>query len=711
MHVIGARLSAARCLRAQTHAHQAFAKAAAALTVTPRHESSRLRHVNTPYCLSLGSCQNRYVSSKPSSGSPEKPPEGNENENGEEKGEQPAASPEASENNPETKRQPLFSPLNGRSRSNNHSLSTGGLPPFTLPSWFLDEQIQIRNLDGAATDEAWDRVERYMQSPQAAVTPVQEIGGIWSTSDLGQARLDSPERAIGRELVSTISAELEAAAPLMRATKEPKRRPVSLLYIHNYKGSRVANAIVGRIGEELAADVVHLDATKLARLAAPYLGSTLYFGRGKMSMLGYAAAEANGRSMSARAPAEEGEDDVVLRGASVFKFLQPSDDRVTWDELKLGQVAKVIADAASIKREAKGAQPSKPDRVILHLHNYVELTMTPEGASLINKLRTTVDRLWQNGANIVIVGSASNDANASSKWHAKVKELSAQDCYPIVFSPNADELPGWKTWEREDYLHDNLGNVSWMLECLKAEPVSVVLPSKDSNMASNEAMNELVESLSTGVCSNHWIYRLATQAIGFQRYEDGPLDIYTLAEALRRMKRVDEARLSILGISNSSSAESAALSQAPSSPLESLISLGNIISPESNTDRRKNPKNMNLDDEEKKLLTGLVNEADIHTTFDDVIAPPDVRDSLVALTTLSLQHPKAFSYGVLARERIHGALLYGPPGTGKTLMAKALAKGSGANMLEISAASINDMWVGKSNLDIFSCPFRLHLHS
>lgn len=692
MHAIGARLSAARCLWAQTHAHHAFAKA---LTVAPRHESSRLRDVQTTHLLRPGSCQNRYVSSKPSNGPPDKPTEGNENDDGE-KGEQPATSPEASDSSPETKKQPLFSPLNGRGRSSSHASSNGGLPPFTLPSWFLDEQIQIRGSDGTATDEAWDRIGRYLQPLRTALTPVQEIGGIWSTSELGQANPGSPERAIGRELVSTISAELEATAPLMRATKEPKRRPVSLLYVHNYKGSRIANAIIGRIGEELAADVVHLDAAKLARLAAPYLGSTLYFGRGKMSMLGYAAAEVNGRSLSSKAPAEEGEDDLVLRGASVLKFLQPSDDRVTWDELKLGQVAKVIADAAGAKREAIGAHPGKPDRVILHLHNYVELTMTPEGASLINKLRTTVDRLWQNGVRIVMVGSASNDANASSKWHAKVKELSAQDCYPIVFSPAADELPGWKTWERDDYLQDNLSNISWMLECLKAEPVSV-LPSKDSNPASGEAVDELIESLSTGICSNHWIYRLATQAIGFQRYKDGPLNIHTLAEASRRMKQVDEARLSILGIGKSSSAESAAIPHTPPSPLESLISLGNTVSSDSNTDRRKNPKNLNLDDEEKKLLSGLVNEADIHTTFDDVIAPPEVRDSLVALTTLSLQHPKAFSYGVLARERIHGALLYGPPGTGKTLMAKALAKGSGANMLEISAASINDMWVGKSN--------------
>lgn len=689
MHAIGARLPAARCLRARTQAQQAFANA---LTTAPRNESLGLAGGRSP----LGSrSQTRHISSKPSSGSSGKP-EDNENEEGKEKGEhaaQPPTSSEATENTPETKRQPLFSPLNGRGRSSNQAGPMSGLPPFTLPSWFLDENVQIRTSGETTTDKAWDGIWRYLQSPRAKVPPIQELGGIW-TAESGEGGSDSPERAIGRELVATISAELNATAPAMRATKDPKRRPISLLYTHNYKGSRIANDIVGRIGAELGADVIHLDAGRLARLVAPYFGSTLYFGRGKLSMLGYAAAETNGRCASTASSAEEGEDHFVLRGANMLKFLQSPDDRVTWDDLKLAQVSKVIANAASAKREAQGAEPSKPDRVILHLHNYVDLAMIPEGVSLINKLRATVDRLWQDGVKTVIVGSASNDGNASPKWYAKVKDLTSQDCYPIVFSPKTDELPELQTWERDDYLQDNMCNIRWMLECLKAEPVSVVLPAKDSESESKEAVDELVKVLSAGICSNHWIYRLATQAIGFQRYKDGPLDISALADAFSRMKKVDEARLSILGMGSTSNPESASVSQPSSSALENLISLGNVMPPESNPDQRKNPKNMNLDDEEKKLLSGLVNVNDIHTTFDDVIAPPDVRDSLVALTTLSLQHPKAFSYGVLARERIHGALLYGPPGTGKTLMAKALAKGSGANMLEISAASINDMWVG-----------------
>jgi SpoVK/Ycf46/Vps4 family AAA+-type ATPase len=103
---------------------------------------------------------------------------------------------------------------------------------------------------------------------------------------------------------------------------------------------------------------------------------------------------------------------------------------------------------------------------------------------------------------------------------------------------------------------------------------------------------------------------------------------------------------------------------------------------------------------EKKLLSGIIEAKNITTTFDDVHMPVETIDALQTLTTLSLTRPDAFKYGVLASNKIPGLMLYGPPGTGKTLAAKAVAKESGATMLEVSAADLNDMYVGEGEKNI-----------
>lgn len=111
----------------------------------------------------------------------------------------------------------------------------------------------------------------------------------------------------------------------------------------------------------------------------------------------------------------------------------------------------------------------------------------------------------------------------------------------------------------------------------------------------------------------------------------------------------------------------------------------NVASGESTNERiRKLRKTCN--DHEKKLLNGVVNPDDIRTTFADVQASPQTIDALKTLTSLSLVRPDAFTYGVLATDKIPGLLLYGPPGTGKTLLARAVAKESGATVLEVSGS-------------------------
>lgn len=103
---------------------------------------------------------------------------------------------------------------------------------------------------------------------------------------------------------------------------------------------------------------------------------------------------------------------------------------------------------------------------------------------------------------------------------------------------------------------------------------------------------------------------------------------------------------------------------------------------------------------EKVLLRGVVNPENIRTTFAHVHAPVETITTLKTLTTLSLTRPEAFKYGVLATDKITGCLLYGPPGTGKTLLAKAVAKESGATVLEVSGSDVYDMYVGESEKNV-----------
>jgi transitional endoplasmic reticulum ATPase len=59
-----------------------------------------------------------------------------------------------------------------------------------------------------------------------------------------------------------------------------------------------------------------------------------------------------------------------------------------------------------------------------------------------------------------------------------------------------------------------------------------------------------------------------------------------------------------------------------------------------------------------------------------------------------IKNPEAFKRLGIRAPR--GILLYGPPGTGKTLLAKAVAKESEANFINIKGPSLLSMWVGKS---------------
>jgi len=80
--------------------------------------------------------------------------------------------------------------------------------------------------------------------------------------------------------------------------------------------------------------------------------------------------------------------------------------------------------------------------------------------------------------------------------------------------------------------------------------------------------------------------------------------------------------------------------------------------------------------------------------WDSVGGLNNVKAELKEAVEWPMKHPESFERMGIRPSR--GILLYGPPGTGKTLLAKAVAKESEANFIQVKGPSLLSMWVGKS---------------
>ena len=80
--------------------------------------------------------------------------------------------------------------------------------------------------------------------------------------------------------------------------------------------------------------------------------------------------------------------------------------------------------------------------------------------------------------------------------------------------------------------------------------------------------------------------------------------------------------------------------------------------------------------------------------WEDVGGLSDIKQELMESVEWPIKYPDSFTRMGIRPSR--GILLYGPPGTGKTLLAKAVAKESEANFIQVKGPSLLSMWVGKS---------------
>ncbi len=80
--------------------------------------------------------------------------------------------------------------------------------------------------------------------------------------------------------------------------------------------------------------------------------------------------------------------------------------------------------------------------------------------------------------------------------------------------------------------------------------------------------------------------------------------------------------------------------------------------------------------------------------WEDVGGLNQIKEELKEAVEWPIKYPEIFER--MGTRPSRGILLYGPPGTGKTLLAKAVAKESEANFIQIKGPSLLSMWVGKS---------------
>ena len=80
--------------------------------------------------------------------------------------------------------------------------------------------------------------------------------------------------------------------------------------------------------------------------------------------------------------------------------------------------------------------------------------------------------------------------------------------------------------------------------------------------------------------------------------------------------------------------------------------------------------------------------------WDDVGGLESTKQEMIEAIEWPMKYPASFKRLGIRPPR--GILLYGPPGTGKTLLAKAVAKESEANFIQVKGPSLLSMWVGES---------------
>ena len=337
---------------------------------------------------------------------------------------------------------------------------------------------------------------------------------------------------------------------------------------------------------------------------------------------------------------------------------------------------------------------------IIHVRDIGQIYDTPQGEIVLRRLVKAVSKRRNDGERIIIVGTSASTATPISGLTSADddEDLGFKTLAVPCLRPYTDkDLPPQRRSADSKQRADNSKvkvNGYRKLRLINFRNIQDMMlqlgvPCSEDTFAKPARVMPGINRLANAVLSSTEVQRIVLFANGFRAlYTKNPtLELFHISLAMNLLETVD-------------------FSAAHGTDFHVMKELSTSTSTETldkTNSREKHPTNR-LDLEqlktacskhEQRLLGGVVDPRNIKTTFAQVHAPAETIEALKTVTTLALLRPDAFKYGVLANDRLPGLLLYGPPGTGKTLLAKAVAKESGATVLEVSGAQVYEKYVGE----------------
>ncbi len=348
---------------------------------------------------------------------------------------------------------------------------------------------------------------------------------------------------------------------------------------------------------------------------------------------------------------------------------------------------ELIVTGTADSKESINVKPWTANLIVV-VRDYTEINTTSAGEKVLHKLHEIVRGRRKDGQRVIVIGTSSSEDFIRERLKAALEKVQSEP----EAGPIRTILTPCRTLRSQDLSEDhklrvaliNLRNIQDMLRRLSSGPrVMDVLSVQalQSELKKQSASEKTSNKLGKTVWPLDLVHHIATVALGVSR-EDEVVHVKHVSQAVSILTRSEFAKYEWLR------EEQAEERNKIKSPLQSSGSFQQASAGRSvrNSEDRIKKLRGTCNAHEKRLLNGVVDPESIRTTFADVRAPPETIDALKSLTSLSLLRPEAFTYGVLATDKIPGLLLYGPPGTGKSLLARAVAKESGATVLEVSGA-------------------------